>query len=38
VLVRDSLFRDADIPDDEDALEIDWRTQKQCECLESAPL
>ncbi|HTO53916.1 MAG TPA: bifunctional nuclease family protein [Myxococcota bacterium] len=38
VLVRDSLFRDAAIPDDEHSLEIDWRAQPASECRESAPL
>lgn len=38
VLVRDSLFRDAEIPDDEHALEIDWSTQHERECSVSAPL
>jgi bifunctional DNase/RNase len=38
VLVRDSLFRDVEIPDDEGALEIDWSAQKQRECAVTAPL
>ena len=38
VLVRDSLFRALDIPDDEHALEIDWSTQRGSECRASAPL
>lgn len=38
VLVRDSLFREADIPDDERALEIDWSAQKASECPVTAPL
>jgi uncharacterized protein len=38
VLVRDTLFRAVDIPEDEHALEIDWRTQRGSECRESAPL
>ena len=38
VLVRDSLFREAEIPDDEGALEIDWSTQNDSECPVSAPL
>ena len=38
VLVRDSLLRSAAIPDDDHALEIDWRTQRESECRASAPL
>jgi bifunctional DNase/RNase len=38
VMVRDTLFRAVDIPEDEHALEIDWRTQRGREYRESAPL
>jgi bifunctional DNase/RNase len=38
VLVRDTLFRATDIPEDEHALEIDWSTQRRSEFRESAPL
>ncbi|MFI5314759.1 MAG: bifunctional nuclease family protein [Myxococcota bacterium] len=38
VLVRDSLFRAAGIPDDAHAREIDWRTQNPRECAVGAPL
>lgn len=38
VLVRDSLFRDVEIPDDEHALEIHFRTQNEREYPASAPL
>jgi hypothetical protein len=37
VMVRDSLFRPVDIPEDEHALEIDWRTQRGSEFHVSAP-
>jgi uncharacterized protein len=38
VLVRDTLFRPADIPEDEHSLEIDWRMQRGSELRESPPL
>jgi len=38
VLVRDSLFRDVEIPSDEHALEIDFRTQSGRENPVRAPL
>jgi uncharacterized protein len=38
LLVRDSLFREREIPDDGDAIEIDWRQQPRSECRDSAPL
>ena len=38
VLVRDSLFQDVEIPDDEHALEIDWSTQNESETPARAPL
>jgi bifunctional DNase/RNase len=38
VLVRDSLFQDVEIPDDEHALEIHFRTQNESENPARAPL
>jgi hypothetical protein len=38
VLVRDSLFKDADIPDDERALEIRFETPRESESPSRAPL
>jgi bifunctional DNase/RNase len=38
VMVRDSLFRDVDIPTDSHALDIDWSTQRGSECRAGAPL
>jgi hypothetical protein len=38
VLVRESLFQEREIPDDERALEIDFGTQRERESRVSAPL
>ena len=37
VLVRDSLFGDSEIPDDEHTREIDWSAQDARECAVTAP-
>lgn len=37
VLVRESLFQNAEIPDDEHALEIDWHRQNEHESPVTAP-
>ena len=38
VLVRESLFRKVDIPDDEHSLEIDWSTQDESDSSLLSPL